>query len=174
MGKSASRIVTMLPSTPQVEAVYLDPTNGILAGLRELPGDTPQLHSTHTTNPSAPSLTTESLSSTTTLSQSAASPGTTPSAPHTLLIDQTTLDPTTAARVAQTVQSETSGQALMLDAPVSGGRPIIGLTVYYLTMLRYRRSSSGSFDHYVRIPIFACNTTSSTTSRTDGTGRRSD
>ena len=89
MAMNAGRIQTMLPSTPQVESVYLDPTNGILAGI-------PQ---------NATSLVNGSTTS-----------------PHTLLIDGTTLDPTAAVRIAQTVQQETNGGAVMLDAPVSGGK----------------------------------------------------
>ncbi len=110
----------MLPSTPQVEAVYLDPWSGILAGLRELPVDTPFLPSPSLSD-IAPRLSqAESISSTTTISQPSSGQSSTPS-PHTLLIDQTTLDPTMAVSVAERIQSETDGRAFMLDAPVSGG-----------------------------------------------------
>lgn len=88
----------MLPSTPQVEAVYLDPAKGILAGLEGLPADTEAL--------SVPS--------------NSSSGGSTAGI-HTLLIDQTTLDPTVAMGVAKTVAERTQGKAVMVDAPVSGG-----------------------------------------------------
>jgi 3-hydroxyisobutyrate dehydrogenase len=67
----------MLPSTPQVEAVYLSPS-GILAGLSTVQDET-------------------------------------------LLLDCTTLDPTAAKAISSQISKETSGKALMLDAPVSGG-----------------------------------------------------
>ena len=116
MALSASRILTMLPSTPHVEAVYLDPSAGILAGLRELPDDTPSIPiDTAAQPPESPS-----GPSTTTMSGSSLASDT--ETPHTILIDQTTLDPTTAVRVANEVQTTTNGRALMLDAPVSGGK----------------------------------------------------
>lgn len=96
MAVGASKILTMLPSTPQVEAVYLDPHSGILAGLHDLPPDTDSHNS--------------SLLD-----------GSNESAPHTILIDQTTLDPTFAVTLAEKIQSETLGRVQMLDAPVSGG-----------------------------------------------------
>lgn len=111
----------MLPSTPQVESVYLDPEVGVLAGLKDLPADTSPL------GPPGSSSGVESAGT------SGTQDGSTPSAvsgqrgtayenePHTLLIDQTTLDPTFAITLAERVQSETLGRALMLDAPVSGG-----------------------------------------------------
>lgn len=107
MAQAASRIVTMLPSTPQVEAVYLDGSSGILSGILSLPKDTPSL-------PSAES----SESANTDKSRSIGS-----SSPHTILIDQTTLDPTAAMAVASRIHEETEGKVMMLDAPVSGGEP---------------------------------------------------
>ncbi|KAK4688905.1 hypothetical protein P7C73_g1205, partial [Tremellales sp. Uapishka_1] len=89
MSLAASKIITMLPSTPQVEAVYLDPDSGILAGMTKL---FPKLTSRHESG-----------------------------TPHTLLIDQTTLDPTKAIEIAERVHQTTQYGALMLDAPVSGG-----------------------------------------------------
>jgi 3-hydroxyisobutyrate dehydrogenase len=98
MAQAASRIVTMLPSTPQVEAVYLDDAKGILSGLLSLPKDTPALPSPESS------------------ADSSSSPF------HTILIDQTTLDPTAAMAVAARVHAETQGGVAMLDAPVSGGK----------------------------------------------------
>jgi 3-hydroxyisobutyrate dehydrogenase len=98
MAAKACRVITMLPSTPQVEAVYLDTSSGILAGLKRLKRNIPPL-SAQAAQDSPHSDTTA----------------------HTLLIDQTTLDPTAARRIASTIQQETQGRALMLDAPVSGG-----------------------------------------------------
>lgn len=105
----------MLPSTPQVESVYLDPEVGVLAGLKDLPGDTPPL--------GQPQVVSTESQSTGVATASPGSPGGAAyeSEPHTLLIDQTTLDPTFAITLAERVQSETLGRALMLDAPVSGG-----------------------------------------------------
>ncbi|RSH92624.1 hypothetical protein EHS25_008069 [Saitozyma podzolica] len=104
MAASASRILTMLPSTPQVQSVYLDPKTGILPGLLSLPSNTPLL-------PRVPS------SSVPDQTDTAA-----PSAqPNTLLVDGTTLDPTVAMEVAKRIHEETGGKALMIDAPVSGG-----------------------------------------------------
>lgn len=104
MALAASRIVTMLPSTPQVEAVYLDSSSGILSGLQSLPKNTEAL-STPEQVDAAGSTTNAETSST----------------PHTILIDQTTLDPTVAMAVAARIHEETEGRVLMLDAPVSGG-----------------------------------------------------
>jgi 3-hydroxyisobutyrate dehydrogenase len=117
----------MLPSTPQVESVYLDPTVGILAGLKDLPPNTEELplplsnmttssdqSSAHTSLPSG------SKSPIRNIVDSITGTGT-EHPPHTILIDQTTLDPTFAMSLAEKVQSETLGRALMLDAPVSGG-----------------------------------------------------
>lgn len=92
----------MLPSTPQVEAVYLDESTGILSGLTSLPANTPSLPS-----PSPP-----------------ASPSGGQQGPQTILIDQTTLDPTAAVAVAERTHDTTGRMALMLDAPVSGGEPL--------------------------------------------------
>ena len=123
---SASRILTMLPSTPQVESVYLDHAAGILAGLNDLPPDTESLQL-----PLSNMTTTSDQSSAHSSSPTEKTPmrnivdsitGTgTEHPPHTILIDQTTLDPTFAMSLAEKVQSETLGRALMLDAPVSGG-----------------------------------------------------
>jgi 3-hydroxyisobutyrate dehydrogenase len=99
MAKAASKIITMLPSTPQVESVYLDPSNGILAGVNRLPASTPPTGRDPEETPSEPDI----------------------KRPHTVLIDQTTLDPTAASRIATTIHESTQGRALMLDAPVSGG-----------------------------------------------------
>lgn len=97
MATAAGRIVTMLPSTPQVEAVYLDEAKGILAGLADLPPDPGNL------------------------SLSADGTGSSQASIHTILIDQTTLDPTVAMSIAKTVQERSNGKAAMVDAPVSGG-----------------------------------------------------
>lgn len=112
----------MLPSTPQVESVYLDPDAGVLAGLKEVPADTSPLDQM----PLAPASPTGQHGDNARRHNQAAttdpSLGTgTCDTPHTLLIDQTTLDPTFAMTLAEKVQSETLGRALMLDAPVSGG-----------------------------------------------------
>lgn len=103
---AAGRVVTMLPSTPQVEAVYLDPAKGILAGLEGLPADTQAL--------SMPS---------------DSSTGGSQAGIHTLLIDQTTLDPTVAMSVAKTVAERTKGKTAMVDAPVSGGGQLRSIDV---------------------------------------------
>ena len=125
---SASRILTMLPSTPQVESVYLDPRAGILAGLKDLTGDTEPLKtpSTKTTTstlgsahaPASAEVAEKSMMRN--MVDSITGTGT-ENPPHTILIDQTTLDPTFAMSLAEKIQSETLGRALMLDAPVSGG-----------------------------------------------------
>ena len=140
----------MLPSTPQVEAVYLDPANGILAGLQDLPIDIPSLPSPAIAHHQVPqSSATENLSSTTTFSQPSSPsdttvpPETTSESPHTVLIDQTTLDPTTASRVAQTIQSETGGRALMLDAPVSGGKLYLSQIFLLIVLLGIVAAAAG-------------------------------
>jgi 3-hydroxyisobutyrate dehydrogenase len=97
MAQSASKIITMLPSTPQVEQVYLDPTTGILAGLGRILETTSSCNAT--AQPDVKSMT----------------------SPHTVLIDQTTLDPTAAVRIANFIHERTGGGTVMLDAPVSGG-----------------------------------------------------
>jgi len=114
----------MLPSTPQVESVYLDPTAGILAGLKDVPPDTEplELPLTNMTTSSDQS-STQSVSPMRNMLDSITGTGT-EHPPHTILIDQTTLDPTFAMSLAEKVQSETLGRALMLDAPVSGGEPL--------------------------------------------------
>jgi len=116
----------MLPSTPQVESVYLDPAAGILAGLNDLPPDTEslQLPLSNMTTTSDQSSAHSSLPSEKTAMRNIVDSITgtgTEHPPHTILIDQTTLDPTFAMSLAEKVQSETLGRALMLDAPVSGG-----------------------------------------------------
>ena len=90
----------MLPSTPQVEAVYLNRHTGLLAGLAEVPAQTKSLTSS------------ELLPGTDDVGRNL----------HTVLVDQTTLDPTSARSVASKVLDQTGGRAVMLDAPVSGGR----------------------------------------------------
>lgn len=121
MAQAASRIVTMLPSTPQVESVYLDESQGILSGLLSLPPDTQALPSPE------PSLSISDIASPPSSAPASppsgsASPSQPKSAdPHTILIDQTTLDPTAAMAVASRIHEQTGGMALMLDAPVSGG-----------------------------------------------------
>jgi 3-hydroxyisobutyrate dehydrogenase len=106
MAREASKILTMLPSTPQVESVYLDPKSGILVGLQDLPPDTESLPSPIFTD----------------ASDAEPSGFSADGDPHTILIDQTTLDPTFAVSLAEQIRSETLGHAVMLDAPVSGGQ----------------------------------------------------
>lgn len=114
----------MLPSTPQVESVYLDPEVGVLAGLKDLPSDTTPL-GTPATSTVPESVATSAAEVDPAQSQSPGQAGIGyENEPHTLLIDQTTLDPTFAITLAERVQSETLGRALMLDAPVSGGMSI--------------------------------------------------
>ncbi|OCF33248.1 hypothetical protein I316_04989 [Kwoniella heveanensis BCC8398] len=159
VAQTASRILTMLPSTPQVESVYLDKHTGISAGLQSLSSsDAPILGTANPVGSSRDEANIEQLSSTTTISPGPDIPGTqTPpidssttlspssqaatssssqaSAPlhstgngdienstaHTLLIDCTTLSPTSAIQVAEAIHASTNGHAMMLDAPVSGG-----------------------------------------------------
>jgi len=118
----------MLPSTPQVESVYLDPRAGILAGLKDLTGDTeplqtPSTKTTTSTSGSAHAPASAEVAEKSMIGNMVDSiTGTgTENPPHTILIDQTTLDPTFAMSLAEKIQSETLGRALMLDAPVSGG-----------------------------------------------------
>lgn len=113
LAQHAGRIVTMLPSTPQVEAVYLNEETGILAGLIGLPVDTPALE------PVSAAEVDGLVSKPPQTSSTDSTP--LPKDPHTILIDQTTLDPTAAVSVAARIRDETGGRALMLDAPVSGG-----------------------------------------------------
>ncbi|WWC66465.1 uncharacterized protein I206_100367 [Kwoniella pini CBS 10737] len=143
MAKTASRILTMLPSTPQVESVYLDSKDGIISGLLSLSENSQPLASLSMKSQSKENADIENLSSSTTIS-SGIPPNTessnvssstisqdystaslnSPSLPneaHTLLIDCTTLSPTSATSIAQRVHQETSGKVYMLDAPVSGG-----------------------------------------------------
>jgi 3-hydroxyisobutyrate dehydrogenase len=115
LAQHAGRIVTMLPSTPQVEAVYLNEETGILAGLIGLPDDTPALE------PVSAAEVDGLVSKPPQTSSTDSTP--LPKDPHTILIDQTTLDPTAAVSVAARIRDETGGRALMLDAPVSGGMP---------------------------------------------------
>lgn len=92
----------MLPSTPQVEAVYLG-ENGLLAGLNG--ADTTSLSAAAS---ELPWLVDGKIVS-----------GTTDAS--TLFVDQTTLDPTGAKAVANAVHDKTGRKALMIDGPVSGG-----------------------------------------------------
>lgn len=110
VAKEAARVFTMLPSTPQVEAVYLG-DNGLLKGLADVQSGSLSEHVK--ANPWL-------------LGASAAPSGTTNA--NTLLVDHTTLDPTAAKRVADDVHSQTNKSALMIDGPVSGGewRPEAG------------------------------------------------
>ena len=117
MATGASKIMTMLPSTPQVEAVYLDPQSGILAGL---PSSAPPL------SPDASSPETSSQEFARELEEAeeelpSSSSSESLGGAHTLLIDGTTLDPTAAVAIAEKVHQATDGGAVMLDAPVSGG-----------------------------------------------------
>jgi 3-hydroxyisobutyrate dehydrogenase len=112
MALSASRILTMLPSTPQVESVYLDPKAGVLAGVEDL-GSAESLPAPVNSKSTLGGLV-DSITGTGNEHD-----------PHTILIDQTTLDPTFAMSLAEKVQSETLGRALMLDAPVSGGELLV-------------------------------------------------
>ncbi|WWC86128.1 uncharacterized protein L201_000999 [Kwoniella dendrophila CBS 6074] len=143
MSKTASRILTMLPSTPQVESVYLDQSTGILSGLQELPEDTHPLSSssdekgnsanqdgieeissstTISPGPSIPSSKTPPMNSSTTITPlSSSSSSSQISSPHTILIDCTTLSPTSATAIAQKMHEQTANKVVMLDAPVSGG-----------------------------------------------------
>jgi len=111
MALGASKILTMLPSTPHVESVYLDPSTGILAGM---PAQAAPLTPEHLSLAFEPD--SEDPSEMSTSSEQGE-----PSQAHTLLIDGTTLDPTAAGEVARRVHEESRGGALMLDAPVSGG-----------------------------------------------------
>jgi 3-hydroxyisobutyrate dehydrogenase len=145
----------MLPSTPQVESVYLDPEVGVLAGLKDLPVDTPPLESPvpnpHESGSSESDGSTES-------SVKAQRGSAYENEPHTLLIDQTTLDPTFAITLAERVQSETLGRALMLDAPVSGGtcsqHQMCAVTEAE-TSVRDRRGWEWEADHHVWVTFGA-------------------
>lgn len=104
VAKEAARVFTMLPSTPQVESVYLGDT-GLLKGLSDVQ--------------SSGSLSEHVKANPWLLGASAAPSGTTNA--NTLLVDHTTLDPTAAKRVADDVHAKTNNSALMIDGPVSGG-----------------------------------------------------
>jgi 3-hydroxyisobutyrate dehydrogenase len=91
----AARVFTMLPSTPQVEAVYLG--EGVQSG---------SLSDHVKANPW--------------LIGAGAEPAGTTSA-GTLLVDHTTLDPTAAKRIADDVHAQTNNSVHMIDGPVSGG-----------------------------------------------------
>jgi 3-hydroxyisobutyrate dehydrogenase len=96
----------MLPSTPQVESVYLG-DKGLLAGLKNVQGES----------------LTDALAASPWLlgdgdAASAAKPPATQA--HTLFVDHTSLDPTAAKRIADTVH-EQNKEVLMVDGPVSGG-----------------------------------------------------
>jgi 3-hydroxyisobutyrate dehydrogenase len=112
MALGASKIMTMLPSTPHVESVYLDPSSGILAGIPSQAAPLTPEHLSLAFEPEAdgPDSDEPTAGSDTSVSQA-----------HTLLIDGTTLDPIAAVGVARRVHEDTGGGALMLDAPVSGG-----------------------------------------------------
>ena len=118
----------MLPSTPHVESVYLDEKTGLLSGIASVGDNESHLVPDTTEEPTAhPEV-----------------------QPHTLLIDQTTLDPTAAMAVAAKVQSGTGGRAVMLDAPVSGGK----LSSSYWLLLMLSRYCSGycrELDDHVRL-----------------------
>lgn len=92
----------MVPSTPQVEEVYLG-ENGLVVGLNG--ADTTSLTKAAT---ELPWLVDGKIVS-----------GTTDAS--TLFVDQTTLDPNGAKRVADAVHDRTGRKALMIDGPVSGG-----------------------------------------------------
>lgn len=116
MALGASKILTMLPSTPHVESVYLDPKSGILAGI---PSQAAPLTPEHLSLAFESEVDgTESGDASSTSSEAGLGDA------HTLLIDGTTLDPTAAGEVARRVHEETGGGALMLDAPVSGGESL--------------------------------------------------
>lgn len=111
----------MLPSTPQVESVYLDPEVGVLAGLKDLPADTSPLGPPNSASDPRGLPASDKKDGSASSAVSGQRGTAYENEPHTLLIDQTTLDPTFAITLAERVQSETLGRALMLDAPVSGG-----------------------------------------------------
>ena len=155
----------MLPSTPQVEAVYLDPKSGILAGI---PADAEPIPyhssfapaSSSTASPSLPASETASMSSAPSSSLQSSditSASTTEQRPHTLLIDGTTLDPTAAVRIAMEVMDSTRGGAVMLDAPVSGGACHLTTNSWVAPDLtapcRDRGRRSRLIDHHVWVPI---------------------
>lgn len=122
MVQAASKVVTMLPSTPQVEAVYLDSQSGILAGLADLPPTTTPLHPEPSSSSVAQTISKKIVSPFTNASSSSSETTLQESSEyHTLLIDQTTLDPTAAKMISKTISDSTAGRAVMLDAPVSGG-----------------------------------------------------
>ncbi|OWT41120.1 3-hydroxyisobutyrate dehydrogenase [Cryptococcus neoformans Bt1] len=125
MVMGASKVFTMLPSTPQVQAVYLDQDNGILAGLAKLPSNTPPLPETlllsDTSLPSDTFTQGEKVKKELTSTTDASSPATEVSQVHTMLVDQTTLDPTVSLSISSLIHDSTSSAALMIDAPVSGG-----------------------------------------------------
>ncbi|GMK60004.1 hypothetical protein CspeluHIS016_0902210 [Cutaneotrichosporon spelunceum] len=100
----AARVFTMLPSTPQVESVYLGEA-GLLKGLADAP--------------SSGSLTEQLKANPWLIGASDAAPG--PTSAHTLLVDHTTLDPTAAKRIADDVHAQTNNLVSMIDGPVSGG-----------------------------------------------------
>jgi 3-hydroxyisobutyrate dehydrogenase len=99
----AARVFTMLPSTPQVEAVYLG-EGGLLAGLKGVQSGSLSDH----------------VKANPWLIGAGAEPAGTTSA-GTLLVDHTTLDPTAAKRIADDVHAQTNNSVHMIDGPVSGG-----------------------------------------------------
>lgn len=99
----------MLPSTPQVESVYLG-DSGLLKGLADAQ--------------SSGSLSDHVKANPWLLGGDSAPSG--PTTANTLLVDHTTLDPTAAKRVADDVHARTNRSALMIDGPVSGGESRCG------------------------------------------------
>lgn len=106
MATDAARVFTMLPSTPQVDAVYLG-ENGLMSGLAGVNPDQ-TLSWGVDENPWL-------------CADKGEDGPTSPTDAHTLLVDHTTLDPTAAKRVADTVHKMSEDKVHMIDAPVSGG-----------------------------------------------------
>ncbi|KAL1406174.1 hypothetical protein Q8F55_007861 [Vanrija albida] len=105
--KDAARVFTMLPSTPQVEAVYLG-DQGLVAGLKGADASVSLAESVK----AAPWLLGDTAGAALPAGQANS---------HSLFVDHTTLDPTAARRIADSVHEQTSLDALMVDGPVSGG-----------------------------------------------------
>lgn len=142
VSQAAARVFTMLPSTPQVEAVYLG-ESGLMAGLANVTGE---------------SLTDAIVASPWLLGDGT---GDKPAATkaHSLFVDHTTLDPNAAKRIADTVH-EQSKDVYMVDGPVSGGGYQVlhpALWASYTDRLkwkltaRYRRSPGWLADDHVRL-----------------------
>lgn len=132
VSNQAARVFTMLPSTPQVEAVYLG-EKGLLAGLAGIQPE--PLTDAIAANPWL-------------LGDGGEQPA--PTKSHSLFVDHTTLDPTAARRVAEDVHAQNEG-VYMLDGPVSGGelRPLRCLTDKH----RHRRRQGGLAHDHVRLGI---------------------